>query len=247
MNIRHIWKDNIETDLDKHRVRMNTYPKNHFTREWYVYLYRRFMTCVTWQLATPCGNEHTKKPRQANRQGRTCTIVVFGWRSWQWQILAFFPLRIFRFHKKQHRSDDESGVGTVSADVWETISHITTLVSCKKVPFLRECGIFFWEQSANIPMFDFCQKGSFLWRITTQTRTEKISINCSFAFKRIGHHKWDLAVKSFGIMLASEYSNTDLRDGTKLVLWCWNDFRQPCPAGNFSFQTDLQCTVVSYR
>jgi hypothetical protein len=42
--------------------------------------------------------------------------------------LAFIPLRIFMVHKKQHRSDDESGVDIVSADVWEAISRVANLV-----------------------------------------------------------------------------------------------------------------------
>jgi hypothetical protein len=31
-------------------------------------------------------------------------------------------------------------------------------------------------------------------------------------------HKWDLAMKSFGLMFANEYSNTDITDGVKRVL-----------------------------
>jgi hypothetical protein len=54
-------------------------------------------------------------------------------------------------------------------------------------------------------------------------------------------------MKSFGLKFANEYSNTDLRDGTKRVLWCRNDFRQPCPVEKFSFQADLKFTAVSYR
>jgi hypothetical protein len=45
----------------------------------FIFLYLRFMTCVTLHdLATMCGNEDVKNPRQANSQGLISTSISFG-------------------------------------------------------------------------------------------------------------------------------------------------------------------------
>jgi len=97
----------LELILDKHSVRINTYPKSHLTPELFIYLFislgvlRLAWLYMTWQHCVAIITWQSRDEPTA--KVAFVPLLVLGWLSWRWQTWAFIALRVFSLHKKQHR------------------------------------------------------------------------------------------------------------------------------------------------
>jgi hypothetical protein len=126
--------------LDKHSVRMKHLRKaTSNLNGLFIYLsiseYCLAWLYMTWQ---PCVAMNIWESRdEPTAKVAYVQLLVFGWRRWQWQMLAFIPLRIFRLHKNNSTGPTMNQVLTPFQQIFGKPSPcINSGKKSKRIPFI---------------------------------------------------------------------------------------------------------------
>ena len=144
---------------------------------------------MTWQLCVAM--KVWKKPLQAKSQGRFFTII-----NWELTTLIMTDMGIYSMVelyvslKNIHVSLCIRSLFCFSSCLGNHLPYSNSFIMEKNVHFLRECEGFSSEQSANIPNYDLCRCGSFLWTVTTKVLTITVCRICSTVFKHFWQRVW---------------------------------------------------------